>query len=165
MMLVGVLQMASNAVFVVILVIIMVGITNSYRMVILERVQEIGTMRAMGAQRNWVFNLFVSESVMIAVLGSAAGILASLGLMALLGSIKVGGASGPMQLFSIANHLQFPVTLGTFAGPVIITLMSNGATWSTISRMFRKAELLPSNPWVARVCWSIFFFTRAWSFF
>jgi putative ABC transport system permease protein len=123
MSLVDILQLSSNAVFAVILLIIMVGITNSYRMVILERVEEIGTMRAMGAQRNWVFNLFISESVMIAALGSAAGVLASLGLMGVIGSIEFASDSGPIQLFSIANHLQFPVSVGTFVGPVIITLL------------------------------------------
>jgi putative ABC transport system permease protein len=123
MSLVGVMQVASNGVFAVILIIIMVGITNSYRMVILERVQEIGTMRAMGAQRNWIFNLFVSESVMIAVLGSLAGILASLGVMTLLGNIDVGSNGGPMQMFSIANYLQFPVSASTFIGPSLITLI------------------------------------------
>lgn len=123
MSLVEILQLASNVVFVVLLLIIMVGITNSYRMVLLERVQEIGTMRAMGAQRHWIFTLFISESLTIALLGSVAGVLASLGLMGIVSAIEFDGSSGPMQLFSVANHLQFPLEISTLFVPVVITLV------------------------------------------
>ena len=122
MSLVNILQLSSNIVFFIILIIIMVGITNSYRMVLLERVEEIGTMRAMGAQRHWIFTLFVIESLMIALLGSISGVLAALGLMGIVSAIEFDGSSGPMQLFSVANHLQFPLAVDTFAVPILITL-------------------------------------------
>ena len=53
--------------FVVILIIITVGIINSYRMVMMERTAEIGTMRAMGVQREGVRNIFLWEALFVAL--------------------------------------------------------------------------------------------------
>ena len=36
------------AIFIILLVITMVGITNTFRMIMIERTQEIGTMRPLG---------------------------------------------------------------------------------------------------------------------
>jgi putative ABC transport system permease protein len=118
--LIAAMEQVSIAVFVVMLFIITVGITNSYRMVVIERIQEIGTLRAMGAQRNWVFRLFVSESVFIALMGSLGGILGSFGLMALISQFDVSNI-GPLGMFSVGGALQFPVSLSTYLVPVLTT--------------------------------------------
>lgn len=122
MALVGVLNQASWAVFLVILLIIMVGINNSYRMVIIERTQEIGTLRAMGAQRSWIFRLFLSESVLIAFFGSLAGWVGAMVVMQLL-SLVAFPVGGPIQLFTTAGQLQFPLSVVTFIAPMLMTLL------------------------------------------
>ncbi len=53
-------------------------ITNSVLMGILERVNEIGTMRAIGAQRGYIFRLIFSESFLLATISAIIGIAISL---------------------------------------------------------------------------------------
>jgi ABC-type lipoprotein release transport system permease subunit len=80
----GVLYVAIVIIFVVALVII----NNSMVMAMQDRVAEIGTMRAIGAQRSFVMTVFLGESV---VLGLVAGILgAAVGVASILAMGSVG---------------------------------------------------------------------------
>ena len=61
-------------ILIVLFVIIMVGITNTFRIIMFERIKEIGTMRSMGMQRGEVRNLFLFEALFIALGGAIAGL-------------------------------------------------------------------------------------------
>jgi putative ABC transport system permease protein len=91
--LVSALDVISLAVFLVLMVIIMVGIMNSYRMVLMERTAEIGTMRAIGVQRSGIRDIFLAEALTITILGAAGGFLLSLTIMGIASLIDLGGAS------------------------------------------------------------------------
>jgi len=65
-------------IFMIMLVLTAAGITNTYRMVLMERTREIGMLRCIGFKRKDVFLIFVYEAGLIAVAGSLAGILVSL---------------------------------------------------------------------------------------
>jgi putative ABC transport system permease protein len=60
--------------FVTIVFVTALGIWNTMMMSVLERTGEIGVMRAMGLTRRGAVLLFVAEAVMIATVGSAAGV-------------------------------------------------------------------------------------------
>jgi putative ABC transport system permease protein len=66
------------------LVIIVVGVSNTYRMIVRERVREIGTLRAIGMQARAVRSLFLWEAVLLALTGIGGGLL--LGLVFLFGA-------------------------------------------------------------------------------
>ena len=55
--------------------IVMVGILNTYRVLVHERTREIGTMRAMGMQKNQVKFLFLIEATALSLISSFAGFL------------------------------------------------------------------------------------------
>jgi len=76
-------------IFVIILVIIMVGLMNSYRMVMLERTAEIGTMRAMGVQKAAIRNIFIWEALFVALTGAVIGLVLALITMYGLGTIDL----------------------------------------------------------------------------
>ena len=61
-----------------------IGIMTVMLLSVGERATEIGIRKATGAQRSDIFQQFLVESAMIAVLGSAAGLLLSWGVSALL---------------------------------------------------------------------------------
>lgn len=116
-------------VFVVILLIIMVGITNSYRMVMIERIAEIGTMRAMGVQREGIRNIFLWEALFITLGGTVVGLALAAASMVGLGFVTfgVGGAFG---IFLDGGRFAFdlsPVT--TLSNIVLICLMSTVAVY------------------------------------
>ena len=55
------------------LVIVMIGILNTYRVIVYERTREIGTMRAIGMQASDVKLIFLYEAAALAVIASAIG--------------------------------------------------------------------------------------------
>jgi len=120
--LIGALKKISLAVFVVMLLIIMVGITNSYRMVVLERISEIGTLRAMGAQRSWIFRLFMTESVITALMGASGGVVGAVLVSLLLGTLTIAGG-GPLSMFTVTGHLQFPLSVISLGASLVVTAL------------------------------------------
>lgn len=94
----GVLLVAILIIFVVALFII----NNSMVIAILERVTEIGTMRAIGAQRGFVVVMFLVETMVLALIAGGAGVGVAAGLVTFLGTagIPAGGEEAMMFLFS-----------------------------------------------------------------
>ena len=73
---VNALKTIGLAIFIILLVITMVGITNTFRMIMIERTKEIGTMRAFGMQRGVVRNVFLMEALLLSAGGALAGLIA-----------------------------------------------------------------------------------------
>lgn len=114
------LTAASEGVFVLMLVITMVGINNAFRMVIVERTQEIGTLRAMGAQRLNVKAMLLWEAVGIALVGGLAGLV--VGLVALLGIGQLTMTEPPLTLFTLNQHPVItpdPASIGVILASVL----------------------------------------------
>ena len=89
----GVLYIAIAIIFVVALVII----NNSMLMATLERVREIGTMRAIGAQRGFVLQMLAAETFMLCLVAGGVGIILS---VALLGWAQSSGIPAPNDFFT-----------------------------------------------------------------
>ena len=71
------------------LAIITLGIGNTYRVMVHERVREFGTMRALGMQRERVLRLILTEAFLLGVLCVVAGTLIGLVLLQAIGSIRI----------------------------------------------------------------------------
>lgn len=68
----------------VFLIVVAIGVYNTYQMIAFERTKEIGTMRALGMQRGAVIGLFLSESLLLGLISSVLGLaLGTLTLWAL----------------------------------------------------------------------------------
>lgn len=96
----------SYFVLLVFVMIVMVGILNTYRVLVYERTREIGTMRALGMKRPSVIALFVCEAAMLAVAASVIGLvvgIAGLGILGLLDFSAIAAAA----MFTNAGHLGF----------------------------------------------------------
>ena len=89
-----------------------IGIMNIMLASVLERIREIGVRRALGATRNEILFQFLSEAVLISVVGGVAGILLGVGL-----SLAIEQAAGITTIVSyisvvIAFGVSFAVGLG-----------------------------------------------------
>jgi len=116
-------------VFVVILVIIMVGVMNAYRMVMIERTAEIGTMRAMGVQKAGIRNIFVWEALLVAFGGTLAGLALAAVTMVGVGLIDFG-SGGAFSLFLNQGYLAFDLALiSTLLNIVLICALSAAAVY------------------------------------
>lgn len=115
----AVLVAASIMVFLAALAII----NNSMIISTMERITEIGTMRAIGTQRAFVLALFVCETLMLGLLVGLLGVWCAAALVSLLG--KVGIPAGSDQLaFLFGGERLFPtfslMNLCTGLGSVLV---------------------------------------------
>jgi ABC-type lipoprotein release transport system permease subunit len=74
---------------VIIFAVALVIINNSTVTATLERIPEIGTMRAIGAQRGMVLGLFIIENTALALVSGVAGVVIGTGVMLWLGAVGI----------------------------------------------------------------------------
>jgi putative ABC transport system permease protein len=103
---VDVLNSVSVGILLVLFLIIMVGILNTFRIIMYERIREIGTMRSMGMQRREVKSLFLWEAVFLTLGGVAAGIILALLIM---GGVSLWnfGLNSPLFIILKNGHMTF----------------------------------------------------------
>lgn len=126
---VNVLNTVSLVILLVLFLIIMVGITNTFRIIMYERIREIGTMRSMGMQRGEVRNLFLFEALFLALGGAFAGLILAGLVMFGLGFINFG-LDTPVFLILKNGHLTFSLTFWRAAlDVVIVAALTLFAAW------------------------------------
>jgi putative ABC transport system permease protein len=91
----------------IILSIILVGVLNTVRMNIRERIREIGTVRAVGMQKKMVVRTLVMEVGLLALFSSLLGILASFGLMDLVSLITFPTKDLTVAVILSDGHILF----------------------------------------------------------
>ncbi len=64
--------------FVIVLVIVILSVVNTIGMAVMERTREIGTLRSLGLRRRGVVIMFATESALLGIFGSAAGVALTL---------------------------------------------------------------------------------------
>ena len=118
------LDTSSLIVLLVLFAIVMIGITNTFRMVMYERIREIGTMRAVGVQRREIRSLFLYEALFLALGGAVAGIVLAFIAMSILSLIDFGMDS-PAFLIMKNGHLSFFLPpLRALANIAIISMLT-----------------------------------------
>jgi putative ABC transport system permease protein len=107
---VNVLNSASLVILLILFLIIMVGILNTFRIIMYERIREIGTMRSIGMQRDEVRSLFLFEATFLAIGGVLAGIVLALIIMGGV-SLHDFGLNSPLFIILKNGHMTFRVQL------------------------------------------------------
>ncbi len=126
-------------VFLILLAITMVGILNSYRMVVVERTAEIGTLRALGLQKTGVRNVFLWEALFVSLYGALAGLAAALAVLALARTAVLPGGT-VLSFFLDSGRIPFAVNpLETGRNLVLLCVASLAAA----SFPARAASRLP----------------------
>lgn len=74
--------------FLIVSIIIVMSVVNTVSMTVLERSREIGTLRAMGAQRPQVITLFSLEGALLGLFGCLLGVFVLLAALAMIGYLK-----------------------------------------------------------------------------
>jgi putative ABC transport system permease protein len=105
---VDLLNNTALVILVVLFVIIMIGITNTFRMIMYERVREIGTMRALGMQQRRVLGSFLLEALFLALGGVVVGLLVAALVMLILGQIYLG-LDSPIFILLKNGYFTFSV--------------------------------------------------------
>src|SRR5688572_22824004 len=95
----------------IIFVVALVIINNALVMATLERVREIGTLRAVGAQRRFILGMLVLESVVVGLAFGAMGALIGGVVVATLGQVGIPAVNAVFTFFFSGPRL-YPL-LGT----------------------------------------------------
>jgi putative ABC transport system permease protein len=73
----------------IIALIIMLSISNTMTMNVLERIREIGTCMALGARRSGILRQFLSEGILLGFIGGVVGVLAGIALATVISAIGI----------------------------------------------------------------------------
>ncbi len=109
--------------------IVMVGILNTYRILVFERTKEIGTIRALGMHREAVARLFLLEAAGLGLFSSICGLIMGFILLILLSFVNLGNlpAAG---MFTNSGHLNFFIDIRfTLINLAVMTGAVMGAAW------------------------------------
>jgi len=91
-----------------------VGVANTMIISVLERRPEIGLRRALGATRSQIRTQFLTESILLAVIGGAVGVLAGAAATAVYASAKNWTIVIPIEAWS--GGIASAILIGAIAG-------------------------------------------------
>ena len=101
------------------LVIALSGLANTTDISVLERIREIGVLRATGSARSEIRNLIVTEGVLVATVGGGLGLLIGT-ILGAAGTVTAGGAATGMSV-----HIPYLALLALFAATLAVGLLAS----------------------------------------
>ena len=115
----GVLMVAIIIIFPVALVII----NNALVMATLERVREIGTLRAIGAQKRFILSMLVVEAVVIGLLFGGLGAVTGAVLVKVIGAVGIAAKSDVQFFFFSGPRLRPDLNLVAVVAAFVIVIV------------------------------------------
>ncbi|TAK67978.1 MAG: ABC transporter permease [Betaproteobacteria bacterium] len=107
--------------------IVLFTVGNTMSMAVIERTAEIGTLRAMGLRRSGIRRLFMSEALLLGLMGAVAGVAAALCVAWLVNHAGLTwlppGQVDPVPL-TVRVWGETPMMLGTAAGLALVAVVS-----------------------------------------
>lgn len=116
-----------NFVRTIIAIIIIMSISNTLVMSVMERTSEIGTLMAIGYRQRKVMQLFVSEGFLIGLAGGLVGVVLGYGLAEVISAIGIPmpPAPGMDQGFTAAIRMTWDLLLGGFFVAVVSAVLAS----------------------------------------
>jgi putative ABC transport system permease protein len=99
------IDMMTMFVRVMLIAIVLVSVMNVMMMAVYERIREIGTIAAIGTRPGRILGLFLSEGLLLGILGSIAGIIVSIATLAALNAAGLTFDFGQQQDLPLAGTL------------------------------------------------------------
>ena len=111
---INMIQLALSVIAGISLVVGGIGVMNIMLVSITERTKEIGTRKALGATNSSIRLQFITESVVICVIGGIIGIILGIGLGTV--AVKLMGYEASVSIESIIIAVGFSMAIGVFFG-------------------------------------------------
>ncbi|HEY2901307.1 MAG TPA: FtsX-like permease family protein [Polyangia bacterium] len=118
--------MARIVLYVAILIIFTIAlviINNALVMATLERVKEIGTLRAIGAQRRFILGMLVIEALVVGLIFGGAGAIVGAGVVKIIGKIGIPATSDIWFFFFSGPRLHPFLGITNIIGAFVIVLL------------------------------------------
>ena len=126
----------------IIFVVAMVIINNSVMMATLQRTPEVGTMRAIGAQRGFILGMVLVETLTLGLVFGALGALLGSGVVAALHHFGISAGGNETFYFFFSGPRLFPALspMNVAAALIIVVLVT---TLSTLYPAFLATRVAP----------------------
>jgi len=125
----------------IIFIVAMVIINNAMMMATLRRTAEVGTMRAIGAQRPFVLAMVLAETLTLGVFFGGAGAFVGAGVVAWLRSTGIRATADVMYFFFSGPRLYPQLSVGNVVWAMVIVLVVSVV--STLYPAFLAARVPP----------------------
>ncbi|MGI5100355.1 ABC transporter permease [Treponema vincentii] len=136
------IQWVSLGVLLVLLLVTMIGISNTFRMVVHERKGEIGTMRSCGVSRGKVSLLFLAEAGFLSVIGAAAGFVLALLVMLIISLIPIS-IDSVLSMLTTNGHFLWILSPTVICLKFLLTAFL--AILAALGPAIRAANMIPAE--------------------
>jgi putative ABC transport system permease protein len=123
--LLSLLGLATTVTALLFLSIVVIGVGNTFTMIVFERTKEVGTLRSLGLTRARTVGLFLGESVIMGAVATGIGLAVGILLLLIARTVPVSEGQGPVSLFLVDGRLSWSLPLGAIAVLVSTGLVSS----------------------------------------
>ncbi|HEX8702226.1 MAG TPA: FtsX-like permease family protein [Myxococcaceae bacterium] len=128
-------------IIVIMFAVVLAIINNAVMMATLQRVREVGTMRAIGAQRSFILSMVLVETVVLGLVFGGLGALAGSGLITYLGSTGIPASSEELYFFFSGPRLLPTLSIDNLL--VAFVLVVGVSVFSTFYPAFLATRVSP----------------------
>ena len=130
-----------NLLIIILAIVVFIIIMNTMVVSVIERTSEIGTMRAIGAEKKFVKRLFYSEAIILTSLSSFAGIVFAFICMAIFNSFNIAITNEIAKMILGGGLLHFSPTPSIIIITIAVALLG-----SIISNQYPVKSALKITP-------------------
>ena len=130
-----------NILIAILAIVVFIIIMNTMIVSVIERTGEIGTMRAIGAEKKFVRRLFISETFILTLISSLIGILLAAIIMLIFNSLNIAITNSIAKMILGGGLLRFTPTAGIIIITVLVALCG-----SLISNLYPVSSALRVTP-------------------
>ena len=130
-----------NLLIIILAIVVFIIIMNTMVVSVIERTSEIGTMRAIGAEKKFVKRLFYSEAIILTSLSSLAGIVLAFNCIAIFNSFNIAITNEIAKMILGGGLLHFTPTPSIIITTIVVALLG-----SIISNRYPVKSALKITP-------------------
>ena len=130
-----------NILVIILAVVVFIIIMNTMTVSVIERTGEIGTMRAIGAEKKFVQKLFYTEAVSLTFFSAIIGIILAFIIMAIFNALGITITNSIAKMILGGGLLHFTPTAGIIIMTLIIAILG-----SVISNFYPVSSALKITP-------------------
>ena len=133
--------MVFNILIFILAIVVFIIIMNTMIVSVIERTGEIGTMRAIGAEKKFVRRLFFSETLILTSISSVLGIILSFIIMAIFNSLNITIKNSIAKMILGGGLLRFSPTPAIIIITIVIAIC--GSLISNLSPVKSALKITP----------------------
>lgn len=130
-----------NLLIIILAIVVFIIIMNTMTVSVIERTGEIGTMRAIGAEKNFVRKLFFTESLTLTLVSTIIGIILAFIIMIIFNSLNITITNSIAKMILGGGLLHFSPTPAIIILTIIISLAG-----SCLSNIYPVTSALKITP-------------------